>query len=90
MTLADGSVKLDHATTVVFKLSGVADELEHVLVKNEGFKSIHDSQVIFSIAKEGLDNHQWVLSEENAYQMSGSLKDHKFCYRRHLRVVVGS
>ena len=77
VTLADGSVKLGHATTVVFKLSGVADELEHVSVKNEGFKSIHGSQVIFSIAKKGWDNHQRVLSEENAYQMSGSVKDHQ-------------
>ena len=77
VTLADGSVKLGHATTVVFTLSGVADEIEEVFAKNEGFKSIHNSQVIFTLAKEGWDNHQWVLSEENGYQLSGSVKDHQ-------------
>ncbi|MEP4532964.1 MAG: hypothetical protein ABJ004_07755 [Cyclobacteriaceae bacterium] len=67
--LTKGIVKLGHAATVVFELSEVPAELNKVFVKNEGFKSIHNSQSIFSIVKEGLDRDQFIISSDNDFQV---------------------
>lgn len=72
--LTKGIVKLGHAATVVFELSEVPAELNKVFIKNEGFKSIHNSQSIFSIAKEGLGGDQFILNEDNNYQVHVALE----------------
>ncbi|MEQ9100082.1 MAG: hypothetical protein RIF36_15655 [Imperialibacter sp.] len=70
----NGMVMLGHATTVAFELYGVPDTVEEVFVANKGFQSIHRSQVIFSIVKEGLARSRFVLNEANDYQLNASLK----------------
>ncbi|WP_147383190.1 DUF6702 family protein [Pontibacter oryzae] len=68
VALGNGLVKLGHATTVAFKLSGVPADVSEVYVKNAGFQDIHHSQVVFSVVKNELGRKQFILSEENNYQ----------------------
>ena len=75
--LGDGFVKLGHATAVVFNLSEIPKLIEDVSLANFGFKTIHHSQSVFSIVKEGLDNSQFVLSEANDYQLNVKMKDNQ-------------
>lgn len=75
--LGDGFVKLGHATAVVFNLSEIPKVMEEVSITNFGFKTIHHSQSVFSIVKEGLDKSQFVLSEENDYQLNVKMKDNQ-------------
>ncbi|MEQ8416645.1 MAG: hypothetical protein RIB71_19340 [Imperialibacter sp.] len=74
VTLENGMVMLGHATTVAFELYGVPDTVEEVFVANKGFQSIHRSQVIFSVVKEGLARSRFVLNTANDYQLNVSLK----------------
>ncbi|MDF9799310.1 hypothetical protein OKW21_004573 [Catalinimonas alkaloidigena] len=77
VTLENGLVRLGHATTVAFELSGVPEAVEEVFVENRGFENIHHSQIIFSIVKEELDKFQFILNEENNFQISLSLEDNQ-------------
>lgn len=77
VTLNKGFVKLGHATAAVFELGDVPVEIEHVWIKNEGFKNIHDSQSIFSIVKHGLNKKTLALSEDNNYQTIVSLENNE-------------
>ena len=77
VTLRNGLVKLGHATTVAFELSEVPEAVTEVFVQNRGFENIHDSKVIFSIVKEGVERKQFVLNEENNFHLSVSLKEHR-------------
>ncbi|WP_339756313.1 hypothetical protein [Algoriphagus aquimarinus] len=75
VTLEKGLVRLGHATTVAFELSGVPEEIEEVFVRNYGFKNINKSQVIFSIIKEGMEKEQFLLNGENDFQLHLSLTE---------------
>lgn len=77
VTLDNGIVKLGHATSVLFELSGVPVTVEEVFVKNNSFEHIRNSQVIFSIIKEGFDKSRFALSNANDYQLHVSLKDNQ-------------
>jgi hypothetical protein len=68
--LEKGLVRLGHATTVAFELSGVPEQMDEMFVKNKGFENINNSQVIFSIIKEGMDKDQFLLNEENNFQIN--------------------
>ncbi len=73
--LEKGLVRLGHATTVAFELSGVPEQFDHVFVKNMGFENINKSQIIFSIIKEGMYEDHFILNEENDFQINLSLNE---------------
>jgi hypothetical protein len=78
MTLTNGYVKLGHATTVVFELSGDFGNVDDIFVKNEAFKNIHDSRSVFRIIKEEYKKNEIILNNKNNYQVNVSLEDNRF------------
>lgn len=77
LSLGNGLVKLGHATAVIFELNGVPDQINQVSVKNESFKTMHNSRSIFTISKEGLTQEKIILNKENNYQVNVSLENNR-------------
>ncbi|WP_026951680.1 hypothetical protein [Algoriphagus mannitolivorans] len=68
--LGHGLVSLGHATTIAFELPTMPEQIETLIVENNGFENIRHSQAIFGLIREGMEKSQFILNASNDYQLS--------------------
>lgn len=81
LELRGGEVKLGHATTVVFQLEGVPERIDDLRVTNRSFANIHRNQSALVFLKQGYDNEQYILNNDNDHTVNLELS--AAAYRLH-------
>jgi len=64
------SVKLGHETQALFTVNNVPEKMEEVLVHNGAFRDIHRNQSALLLLKQGYENKQFILNEDNDHTVS--------------------
>jgi len=67
VSLHNGTVKLGHETTVVFKVLGIPKKITTISFTNSIFKDIYNNQNTLIIIKKGFKKQQFLLNKKNDY-----------------------
>lgn len=78
ISLGNGTVKLGHETMVVFEVFGIPSEINSVLVTNDAFKDIHQSQSALFLLKEGFSKEHFVLNNDDGHTLSLAVNGNEF------------
>jgi len=78
ISLKNGTVKLGHETSVVFKVVGIPKKIETISFTNSNFKDIHNNQNTLIIIKKGFKKQNFLLNKKNEYHVNLKISKNQF------------